>query len=297
MLGFKLEPGQLAVRGGGPGPRDWRFAAGRHPSFSLTRTGAGTAFALDGRVLPFASGQPRLTDRGLLQEGAATNLMTRFAPTAAQIATKANAADTLAPANAPMTGLDWIALDNTSALAYAYAPSSAVPASTRVVMTLWVETPDGSPPAIGPNAGSDFDLRFHLGQMLTDITRAYRRLSGHVWECRVTGTTPGGVPGAYAGPYRQTNYTTRLLRFCGLDLQVTPSGAGTSPIVTTGASATRGADSASLTVPAGCAHWEAEYGTAGTASGSGLTPGGTFDLTTGRPWIGLGNELKRVRFF
>ena len=59
----------------------------------------------------------------------------------------------------------------------------------------------------------------------------------------------------------------------------------TSPIVTSGATATRGADSASVIVPAGCTTWAATYDEGLTASGS-VTPGATFDLIAGRPWAG-----------
>lgn len=70
---------------------DFDFAAGRYayngpygnilpPEFVFTRTGAGTAQKADGSYVSFATGVPRITDRGLLVEAARTNLLPRSTP-------------------------------------------------------------------------------------------------------------------------------------------------------------------------------------------------------------------------
>lgn len=70
---------------------DFDFAAGRYAfngpysntlpaEFVFTRTGAGTAQKADGSYVSFATGVPRITDRGLLVEATRTNLLSRSTP-------------------------------------------------------------------------------------------------------------------------------------------------------------------------------------------------------------------------
>lgn len=49
----------------------------RLPGWSFSRASAATALTAVGTIVRFASGEPRITDRGLLIEGAATNLILR----------------------------------------------------------------------------------------------------------------------------------------------------------------------------------------------------------------------------
>jgi hypothetical protein len=81
-----LDLGELVLRGGvEPGvrivPQAARYERDRQrhaslaamPGGSFGRTGAGTSWTSAGTLVPFATGLPRITDRGLLIEGARTN--------------------------------------------------------------------------------------------------------------------------------------------------------------------------------------------------------------------------------
>lgn len=65
------------------------------PGWSFTRAGAGTALDLAGNVVQFASGVPRITDRGFLVESARTNLLLNSAVLVTQSATVAAVAHVL----------------------------------------------------------------------------------------------------------------------------------------------------------------------------------------------------------
>jgi hypothetical protein len=66
----------------------------------------------------------------------------------------------------------------------------------------------------------------------------------------------------------------------------------TSPIITTGAAGTRGADAASIVLLSNVSSFAATYNSGTTATGA-VTPGATFDLVTARAW--LNGYLQRFR--
>jgi hypothetical protein len=66
----------------------------------------------------------------------------------------------------------------------------------------------------------------------------------------------------------------------------------TSPIITTGAAGTRGADAASIVLPSNVSSYTATYNNGTTATGA-VTAGATFDLIAARPW--LNGYLQRFR--
>lgn len=78
-----------------------RYALNSSPSssfptgWSFSRTGAGTALTSAGVIVPFATGVPRITDRGLLVEGARTNLLLNSATLVTQSVTVTAVAHTL----------------------------------------------------------------------------------------------------------------------------------------------------------------------------------------------------------
>ncbi|MBB4797582.1 hypothetical protein HNP32_001306 [Brevundimonas bullata] len=225
------------------------------PGVTYTRAGTATAWRADGTLAEFAANVPRITDLGVLVEGQRTNLFARWDPTAAQVAvggTALNCSDAPAPANAPLSGRKWIALDNSDSTAAAWAACQSIPTSTVVICSLLVETPDGSQPVFGVNdAGVDFQLRSQNGADLTAPSAKYIRRSGNVWEVQVTGTTQASVPTTQFGPRRHQTANKRPLKFSGLQLE--QASIASSPIITTGAAATRGADILSLakTIAAG----------------------------------------------
>lgn len=91
------------------------------------------------------------------------------------------------------------------------------------------------------------------------------------------------------------NFNGSVIQVWGADFFQSPT--LSSHVPTTAATATRGLPAITRTVPPGRTVARAIYGTANTvAEITGLTPGASFDLVTGRPWVGLGNELKTIEW-
>lgn len=214
------------------------------PGLTYTRTGAATAWRADGTLAEFAPNVPRITDLGVLIEGQRTSLAPRWDPNTAQVSLKVGCSDVGAPTIAPLSSRNWLALDNSTTAAYAYQ-SITVPASTQFTAQCLVETPDGSRPVCddGSSAATDFNL-YAGGAGLQGGVASYRRLVGNVWVISVTGLTLP-APNANFGPVRQATHSKRSLKFSGFQLEQASS--ASSPIITTGAAATRGADGLRLT--------------------------------------------------
>jgi hypothetical protein len=273
------------------------FRAALPAAYSYSRTGNSTALSTTGAISTFAADVAPITNRGMLVEATGQNLFTRWAPTVAQLSVQANASDVSAPANAPILGLNWLNIDNTSALAAGYAACSSIPASTAIVISMLVETPDGSQPVFGLGSvgTNDFSINMVSGNAVVSPTASYERLTGNVWRVVVACTSPAAGASTFAGPIRPTTMNKRALKFSGFDIKLGTT--AQSPIPTTGAAATRGLPTITRAVPAGRTIARATYGTANTVTDiTGLTPGASFDLVTGRPWTGLGNELKSIEW-
>lgn len=309
MLGITLEPARLALLGGGIEPREWRFAAGRHPPLIYGRTGAATAPTQAGGIVHFATDVARITDRGLLQEGAATNLLQRsqefdqatWARLSGGSAVTVDPDAALAP-DGTMT-MDRIRVLTSGNSRGLYQTVTAANAIHTATLTLKADTVTGA--EVGLYDGGAYRAgvpEIVSGPGAVSFVSGRARMTGlsATVPTTVRLTTSAAVP---AGPLQMYVFPNTAAVQNAADAvfvwgaQLEASSQRSSYIPTTTAAATRGADSAGLIVPDGCAEWAAEYGTSGAAGGSGLTPGAGFDLTTGRPWIGLGEELKRVRFF
>jgi hypothetical protein len=259
-LGVDLTPGGLALRQGGAAPGsepgiELNLATDSHvwdgtalegltalPGWTYSRTGPGWARQLDGTYAPFAEHVPRRTDMGLWTEPASTNLFPRFAPSQAQLVGNANVTAAVEPDAPPISGLNWLALNNTGGGAYAYQAVSLAPA-TSYTLQMWVETPDGSPPVVGTTSATG-DLCLLIGGVILTGSVGMEALSGKVWRVWSTGVT-GASPAQHGGVIRYASQATRALKFAGF--QIEPGVLATSPIVTTGAVAGRGADLARLT--------------------------------------------------
>lgn len=215
------------------------------PGITYTRTGKATAWRLDGTLAEFEPNVPRITDAGITIEGQRTNLLARWDPTVAQIASKGNCADVAAPAVAPLPGRNWVALDNSATGAYIYqvGPNAA---STAYTISVFVETADGSQPVVGTDTGSG-DFGLVMASDLVQSSANYRRVAGNVWLVSATATTRATPTGTNAGVTRYTGQSKRPLKFSGFQLELgsTPS----TPIITTGAAATRGSDNLMLEKP------------------------------------------------
>jgi|GEM_PF-1106809 len=213
------------------------------PGITITRASTGYARTLAGTFTSFASGAARITDRGLLAEPAATNLFPRYAPTQAQLGANAGTSNTTEPASPPISGLQWLQI-GAGGSAFAYQ-SATLTASTTYTISGLVETPDGSSPVGGPNnASTDFSF-IGAGVSLTTGTYNYLRLSGNTWLVWHTFTTAGSISSTNNGVIRQATQNTRILKFAGW--QIETGSRVTSPIITTGASATRAADVIQIT--------------------------------------------------
>lgn len=212
------------------------------PGWMYSRTGTGWARRLDGTYASFAAHEPRRTDMGLWSEPASTNLFPRFAPSQPQLGGNANVTAVTEPATPPITGLNWLALNNTGGAAYAYQPVTLA-AATTWTMQIWVETPDGSPPVVGATSlAGDFCLL--LGGAIVTGTVDMEALSGKVWRVWATAVT-GSAPSVNSGVIRYAGQTPRTLKFSGFQLEA--GALATSPMVSAGSAASRGGDLARLT--------------------------------------------------
>jgi len=102
--------------GGGALPSGWAF----------TRSGAGTALNQAGVIVPFATGVPRITDRGLLAEQARTNVLLNSAALSTQSVTTTATAFTLS-----FYGTGTVTLSGTSTA----GPLVGTGANNRVTLT------------------------------------------------------------------------------------------------------------------------------------------------------------------
>lgn len=304
-----------------------RFTSSLPPSVSYSRTGAATAFTVAGVVVPFAANAPQLTDRGLLLEPARTNLLTRSQEIDNAAWTKANAtvsadavlapdgtltADRLTENTAPSVA-HGIYRGATIVAGQTYSISTFGKANGRSQFLLWGEGDSSNGPAIavdmaaasitatGVTAGAAGGA--YASSSLLALADSWYRPS-------VTGTAKSDQTAVYCHPLllnapasttpnpAQLTYTgdgTSGAYFWGAQLEV-----GSSPssyIPTTTAAATRGLPTATVVVPPGKTVARATYGLSNTVVDvTGLTPGATFDLVTGRAWVGLGNELKTLEW-
>ncbi len=307
MLGSELGVAASALRGPSGPPLSIDFQAnlyrraGRTSATfvglggtSFSRSGAGLASRADGGLESFAADAPRITDRGLLLEAAATNLAYPSVspatwPSVASVTLTAAAAVGVftAPARVASTGNSGGYLATTNGVPYV---SGAV-----YTVQIWYGA-DGNGGAIYVNLpGQAYASRSAAGVWFFSGGGAFSEphdeaVSGSIRKLTLTLTSPvtgGGRIGVGPG----SPVVGEAIVIYGA--QVEAGSSSTSLIVTTGASATRGADSASVTVPPGAATYEAIYGDAISATGA-VTPGAEFDLIAGRPWIGSGNALKRL---
>lgn len=318
MIGPELGLSALTLRASGP-PLLIDFAEGRYQrdgaiaaSFAtlggatFSRMGAGTAVTQSGGVAGFATGVARITDKGLLLEAARTNLLpysTDFSSGyAGNVVVTAGPSSPLGVAARTLTaagGGGYLRRSGTvgAAVSTAYVFSVLMKRGTA----RW-----GFMRSIIVNGGgpSDDGAWFDLQNGVVGFKGAKVSASGMIaladgWHlCWQTATTLStisnqivdfGFSNADATISATNGETGHMIQ---VDLQA--GAAPGSPIVTTTASASRGLDAAGVTVPAGATTYSAIYGASGTVVSGSATPGETFDLVSGRPWVGLGNELKRL---
>ncbi|WP_284150806.1 phage head spike fiber domain-containing protein [Brevundimonas albigilva] len=270
------------------------------PGLTYTRTGAATAWRKDGTLAEFAPNAPRITDRGVLIEGQRTNVLTNNAWT--------DVTSIPTPWNELPGGVIEVAASKLS------TSIKARKFTTSTSRSFLISTSAASGFVLAPNitycfsvfveevsAGIPAKEVIHTGYTPSDAVIAYPVCSanpsgganGIVQPGRlhilVTSSTGGSSTQWRAGLGVLAPVTGSIT----LSLpQLEQASTATSPIITTGAAATRGADNLALVLPAGVTSYSAEYGDNLTATGP-ATPG-PFDLATGRPW--LNSALRRIIF-
>ena len=305
MVGHDLGLVVVAPRATSGPPLELDFVQGRHRRGSesvavftalsgtgFSRTGAGTALTTAGALASFATGLPRITDRGMLLEGAATNLILQGRSPESAVWTKrgtATAVADMAVARADGTlGAVRLAGIASGAGGDAYQQVTAT-SGQRCEPQFWVNKI--SPTGTLMFCNSAYDLAGAWSINLALVAGGWQRITRD--HPAVTIVYEFTVSGSNIGLHFRNLSATAIsvyVDFTGIEYGT----ASTSPIVTAGAAATRGADAASVVVPAGCSTWSATYGVSNTVAGGSVTPGATFDLVAGRPWIGVGKELKRL---
>ena len=285
-----------------------RFTTSLPPSVSYSRTGASTALTSGGVIVPFVANAPPITDRGLLLEPAATNLALRSQALDNVSWTKNGSTITLDAAPGPdgtttMNKIVESAAASVHGVSQLLTLVSGAPATQSVVAKAgertWMSMTEGN----NVTATAWFNLATGAVGTVSGTgspSAAILPLAGGAYRCSLRFT-----PIAAAGNIQIRNATgdgawsytgdgaSGIYAYFG-DLE---AGSVTSPISTTSASATRGLPACSVTVPTGKTVARVTYGVSNTVVDiTGLTPGASFDLVTGRPWLGLGNELKTLEW-
>jgi len=253
------------------------------PGFTYSRTGAATAADLSGGVVNFAANAPRRTDAGLLFETVRTNFIRRsqdldnvlWIPTGTVTRTANHA---LAP-DGTMTATR---VQQGPAASLIGDVATGAPTSTPVIVSFWakgvsagqiIATRSGASGAAVPHTLTTSWQRFTWA-FTSHATAEVLQFANNGWG--------GGTSTAAA---------TQDAHIWGAQFEVGTT--VSSYIPTAGASVARGLDVAAVTVPSGVSTYTALYGTgAGTTVSGSVTPGASFDLVTGRPW--LGSYLRRL---
>lgn len=284
-----------------------RFTTSLPQSVSYSRTGAATALTSGGVIVPFVANAPPITDRGLLLEPAATNLCLQSQALETWSLNSATVTPNAAVAPDGTTTMDKVVESTANAFhgvsqlltvvsGAPYTQSAVAKAAERswmimtennnVTATAWFNLATG---AVGTVSGTG------------SPSAAIQALAGGSYLCSLTFTpiaNSANIQVRDATANGATVYTgDGASGIYARDGQLEAGSSPTSRIVTGAATATRGLPAATVTVPLGKTSARVTYGTANTVTTiTGLTPGATFDLVTGRAWVGLGNELKSLEW-
>jgi hypothetical protein len=207
------------------------------PGWSFSRTdtnGIATALDLAGNVIQFATGVPRITNRGILVEEARTNLAPWSENASSGMSFNGGATFTANTGTSPAgtTTADTLAL---TSLGYAYAPTAAGQAIGTYTGSLWLR-------ADAPTTVAIRLTRAALGANQTvqtaSVTTSWQRFSVSLLTTGVD-TIQFGLDQRVIVGGPGTDATVQIW-----GLQVELGAFATSPIITTGAAGTRGADNA-----------------------------------------------------
>ena len=211
------------------------------PGWQFSRASSATAL-IGGQVTTFGDDVPRITDQGLLIEGAATNLLTHSEDFTNTAWTKYSSASVSAnqatapngDATADLIDLSADALARVLGLAY-------VETNTALVATVWLRAVSGS----GTYPISVYDGAVAGRGVNAPLSEEWRRFSiaftaSDVYE-------GGGGPGLYVGNRRDGTGVPSLTQAYVWGAQFETGSAATSYIPTRGEAASRAADLARIT--------------------------------------------------
>lgn len=278
----------------------------------LTYSRSGPATAPNGSGLTaFAADVPQRTSRGLLLEPARTNASLQSIETnttewdttgGSQVFGQA---DPLGGTGAKLITADGISgqhKSRASCLAtVSYVAGDVVTISRLVPLgSIRRIQLNGSGNVFGLNQYANFDLDALTVTASLGCTAGIVALGAYrlIWMTLPVTTTALGTGGLLCplvtGLETRDPTTAVAGTFADWGCQAEVGAGPSSLIPTTTASVSRGLPVASLVAPSGS--WTAVYGLANTVVSGSATRGAPFDLVTGRPWIGMGNELKSLRF-
>lgn len=279
-----------------------RFTAALPAGWTYSRAGPASPYTNAGVIVSVPTDVAAITDRGLLLEPAATNLLTHsndFANAVwAGVGTRVGGFPAPDGTN---TAVEVTMPNMATVLVRALAGAGA---SGGISTRFYFQTTENSVWSFlvrnnttAANLNQRDNVNFTASPALTVNGWTVRPLANGWHE--VTGIQPTGINNgdAVAIYYGNAgaNQNGRKFRIWGGNLfgSTTP----TSPIPTTTASVARGLPSLTRAVPAGRTVARVTYGLADAVVDIvGLTPGAMFDAVTGRPWTGLGNELKSIEW-
>jgi len=237
------------------------------PGFTFTRASTGYAQTVAGTLTSFASGAPRITDRGMLIEEARTNLLLRSQEfdNASWVKTRCTVTADAAVAPDGTTTADAFVEDATAgsnhrvvqamskaASAITYTQSCYLKASARNFAVLYSEGAAGTARTYFNIANGTISTAAAVTGTWTSPSATITALANGWYRCTQTWTTDTGT---YADQYIFGSADGSTLNYNGVNGQVgfymwgaqTEVGAfATSYIPTTTASATRAADVAAL---------------------------------------------------
>jgi hypothetical protein len=264
------------------------FTSAMPAGSTYTRTGAATGLTAAGTLTAFAENAPQRTDRGLALEPAATNILINsvFANSGGNRPTSWDEG-IITGVSAPVasTILNTAFSQSGTAQRAWFSQIVALLANSSYIYSVYVEATEGTPGSVAygttlpVGASSNVLVNPAVGRRTFTLTTSV--LAGN-------GTIRTGLGAS-------TNATGSITLS---NPQFELGTVATSPILTTGATATRGLPVFTEPVPIGCSKAVLTYYDGTTSEATGLTPGDTFEyaehaIAAGKGRFGVSELVSR----